>query len=335
MPSHSDRVEVSVAHNADLKTELTGSTFAQIMQACSRKIALDPSINLVDYAEHTKGYSGADLQAFVYNAHLAAIHETLAASEASTETSKPDKSLEHDVAYTTIGGSAEQASKVLSRAEQAVVNKRVRRRCLRALNPKLTFLVPCSAGINNELAFPRADWTDAPNSNEWRCAFEVDSKLLRRSANHDVTLNSAQTRVQGRHLEKSLKTTRPSVPSDELARLERMWVWKPHKFRGRYLTDVLLDTAIPNSWMGAVRTDFRPVRPATRSAAGKALCRSIRSSLAQNVIVCHLSRSIVGSACISRHPRQLQEQYVYTFLAKDREPFDRHPQRHVSKASIT
>lgn len=93
------------------------------MQACSRKIALNPSIDLASYASRTEGFSGADLQAFIYNAHLDAIHAALSAATGSEE--REGKEEEKDLAYTAFGGG--EADKILSRAEQAVVTKRVRR----------------------------------------------------------------------------------------------------------------------------------------------------------------------------------------------------------------
>lgn len=104
------------------------------MQACSRKIALDPSVDLAEYTAQTEGYSGADLQAFIYNAHLDAIHETLTATEsAAAASASTDKSVDQDIAYTTFGGTASESGNVLSRAEQAVVTKRVSRCRLQAI----------------------------------------------------------------------------------------------------------------------------------------------------------------------------------------------------------
>lgn len=97
------------------------------MQACSRKIALSPSVDLSAYAAQTQGFSGADLQALVYNAHLDAIHAGLSASEDSSASTKEGGAGEPaEIAHTAFGGTDEQAGKVLSRAEQASVNKRVR-----------------------------------------------------------------------------------------------------------------------------------------------------------------------------------------------------------------
>jgi peroxin-1 len=50
-----------------------------ILQALGKKLMLSEEVvgNLEEVAERTEGYSGADLQALVYNAHLEAIHDVL------------------------------------------------------------------------------------------------------------------------------------------------------------------------------------------------------------------------------------------------------------------
>lgn len=49
----------------------------EILQAVSRKLDMDPNVQLQVYAEKTEGFSGADLQALVYNAQLEAIHDVI------------------------------------------------------------------------------------------------------------------------------------------------------------------------------------------------------------------------------------------------------------------
>jgi peroxin-1 len=109
------------------------------MQACSRKIALSPDVDLSAYAAETQGFSGADLQALVYNAHLDAIHATLSAATNGADedvTTSGGSAEPEDIAYTAFGGTDAQSGKVLSRAEQASVTKRVS-----SLMP--FFLLPC------------------------------------------------------------------------------------------------------------------------------------------------------------------------------------------------
>ncbi|PLB34971.1 AAA family ATPase peroxin 1 [Aspergillus candidus] len=59
MPSHSDRMD--------------------IIEAVSKKLAMSDEVaaRLDEVAERTEGFSGADLQAVVYNAHLEAVHDAL------------------------------------------------------------------------------------------------------------------------------------------------------------------------------------------------------------------------------------------------------------------
>lgn len=97
------------------------------MRSSARKIHLSPSVDLTSFASSTAGYSGADLQALIYNAHLDAIHEQLTAAEgAKGEEERKKGGEEEEVRYVEIGG--REGGKVLSRAEQASVNKRVRGR---------------------------------------------------------------------------------------------------------------------------------------------------------------------------------------------------------------
>ncbi|ORY05217.1 AAA-domain-containing protein [Basidiobolus meristosporus CBS 931.73] len=49
----------------------------EILQAVSKKMSLHEEVELLYWAEKCIGYSGADLQGFVYNAHLEAIHDTI------------------------------------------------------------------------------------------------------------------------------------------------------------------------------------------------------------------------------------------------------------------
>lgn len=101
------------------------------MQACSRKLHLSPTISLEEFAKLTQGYSGADLQALMYNAHLDAIHTGLNAATEGTEGQDEGgkKSEEEEIKFVEIGGTpmanGAQGGGVRSKAEQAVVNKRV------------------------------------------------------------------------------------------------------------------------------------------------------------------------------------------------------------------
>ncbi|KAL4070159.1 P-loop containing nucleoside triphosphate hydrolase protein [Scleroderma yunnanense] len=93
----------------------------EILRAASRKVTLDPSVDFGEIAKVTAGFSGADLQALIYNAHLQVVHAVIDASpnirrSAYTE---PEKRVE----YVTLGGSGEKS--ILSRAEESQLQKRL------------------------------------------------------------------------------------------------------------------------------------------------------------------------------------------------------------------
>ncbi|KAK4696983.1 peroxin-1, partial [Phenoliferia sp. Uapishka_3] len=164
MPNHDDRLE--------------------IMQACSRKVALSPTVDLSAYAAETQGFSGADLQALIYNAHLDAIHATLAAaaSGGTDPTASGGSGEPTEIAYKSFGGPEGQSGKVLSRADQASVTKRL------------------------EVILASMASSQATKS----------TKTL-------VQAPRPVTHVNDEHLQKSLKSTRPSVPPAELVRLRRIY----------------------------------------------------------------------------------------------------------------
>ncbi|OSD00321.1 AAA-domain-containing protein [Trametes coccinea BRFM310] len=58
----------------------------EILEALSRKVALAPSVDLAALAEETDGFSGADLQALMYNAHLEVVHDTISSHVATSST---------------------------------------------------------------------------------------------------------------------------------------------------------------------------------------------------------------------------------------------------------
>jgi peroxin-1 len=99
------------------------SRHLQIMEAISQKVVMAPDVDLVQYAEATEGFSGADLQALIYNAHLEVVHSTL---ENSPRAETGDKQLLHDadLQYTSFGGPTTQ--RVMTRAEQDTLRRRVR-----------------------------------------------------------------------------------------------------------------------------------------------------------------------------------------------------------------
>ncbi|KAH8109796.1 AAA-domain-containing protein [Phellopilus nigrolimitatus] len=136
----------------------------EILKVVSKKVNMSPTIDWDALASATEGYSGADLQAVIYNAHLEVVHSTLADhSSESKGKGKGKEQMSADVEdvgegeapieYVMFGGGQETKHK--SRAEEAALQKK-----------------------------------------------------------HEIT---------DAHLQRSLASTRPSVPADEQARLRRIY----------------------------------------------------------------------------------------------------------------
>ncbi|EAU91532.2 peroxisome biogenesis factor 1 [Coprinopsis cinerea okayama7 len=92
-----------------------------ILRAVAKKLTFSASINLDRIAEMTEGYSGADLQALLYNAHLDAIHASLDTSPISQTSSQET---EIPIKYQVIGGSGDKAT--MSRAETSAFERRLK-----------------------------------------------------------------------------------------------------------------------------------------------------------------------------------------------------------------
>ena len=96
-----------------------------------KKVTVSPLVDWDELASATEGYSGADLQAIIYNAHLEVIHQTLAEKQHSstkgkgkgkaTETSDDDT--EERIEYVALGGDKESVNR--TRAEEEALQKRV------------------------------------------------------------------------------------------------------------------------------------------------------------------------------------------------------------------
>ncbi|TRM69216.1 P-loop containing nucleoside triphosphate hydrolase protein [Schizophyllum amplum] len=99
----------------------TTSEREDILAAVARKVALAAGVQLSGVAEATEGFSGADLQALLYNAHLEAVHESIARGPA-VERSSSSVDGEASVQYKIVGGAGPA---VASRAEQMALQRRL------------------------------------------------------------------------------------------------------------------------------------------------------------------------------------------------------------------
>jgi hypothetical protein len=74
-------------------------------------------------ADRAEGYSGADLQALLYNAHLEVVHESIASLPPSDKPSTRDD--ETPIDFVVLGGKKNGKDNVMSKADQVSLQRRV------------------------------------------------------------------------------------------------------------------------------------------------------------------------------------------------------------------
>lgn len=182
-----------------------------ILRAVSEKLKLDEYVmradgksTLREVAQRTQGYSGADLQAVIYNAHLEAIHDILgpsenAVSEADNNDADRQRKTKHqDFTYFRMGESdpktqqlsaiaAERADIATKLAAMQLARRKAKEERRASQNRP-----PSSAGHNGP-------------------------------ANGTDVAESAEPVIRWHHLVKSLETTRASLSAQEHRRLSNIY----------------------------------------------------------------------------------------------------------------
>lgn len=95
----------------------------QILRVVSQKVTASPSIDWREIASVTDGFSGADLQALVYNAHLEAVHASISDKTREDHGSSQSRVSEQGVRYVFLN--SQDAKSVVSKAEETAVVHRV------------------------------------------------------------------------------------------------------------------------------------------------------------------------------------------------------------------
>lgn len=123
-------------HRVSYTTILTLSCApVQILVAASRKLTLAPSVDFDRLASITEGFSGADLQALVYNAHLEVVHAAIDAGKADGDSGGDVEAGrrrvgagltdEVPVKYVVLGA-GKDAANAASKADETKMQRRVR-----------------------------------------------------------------------------------------------------------------------------------------------------------------------------------------------------------------
>ncbi|KAI8639618.1 P-loop containing nucleoside triphosphate hydrolase protein [Parasitella parasitica] len=158
----------------------------EILEALASKMQLASDVDLKVYAEKTEGFSGADLQGFLYNAHLEAIHGAIDIdSFKEAQNTKSTKKANGDKSDFVMNQTKKQVP--LTLAEKGHISQRL------ALIKK---------GKSSSL--PLNDTTDLK-----------DKGMPSEHGN--------EAKITRTYLEKSLKSTRPSITAEEAYRLSLIY----------------------------------------------------------------------------------------------------------------
>ncbi|KPI45650.1 Peroxisome biosynthesis protein PAS1 [Cyphellophora attinorum] len=204
-----------------------------ILQAVSKTLHLKADVEnrLLTIAERTEGFTGADLQALVYNAHLEAIHDLLGDKSSSSHQSKANGTLPNGTSSSSTRKSA-SARKGSRDSNSSKI-------------PEFTqFLFDPAADADARNGVVSSSSSAAKKSlletNAAIASKLEELKLLRKreraAARGDFSFFSSQAQSQGgdedgvdkgeakvmiewKHIERSLKTTRSSISRDEIGRL--------------------------------------------------------------------------------------------------------------------
>lgn len=187
-----------------------------ILRALSKKLSISRDIldaahqrrSLSEVAHRTAGYSGADLQAVIYNAHLEAIHDILGDhntngednSKSRKESKKYSSASKQDILQFRFGkeDTANGANPAMSRAKQAAEYAAI---------------------------IAKLDAIKLAKRKDRHARHGITEPSSKNNANGDSTKAEWKQEVviEWKHLESSLATTRSSVGADERRRLERIY----------------------------------------------------------------------------------------------------------------
>jgi peroxin-1 len=110
-----------------------------ILQAVQAKMTLAPEVSMEELAEKTQGYSGADLQALLYNAYLNAIHDVVDVDMNNDESTTNDTNNSLEYFQTKVSDYTSTATangSTLSAAERAKTTKKLEKMLLDPNQPK-------------------------------------------------------------------------------------------------------------------------------------------------------------------------------------------------------
>ncbi|KAK4936517.1 Peroxisome biosynthesis protein pex1 [Elasticomyces elasticus] len=196
-----------------------------ILKAVSDKLSLTPEVanRLLSVAQRTEGFSGADLQALMYNAHLEAIHDLLGDNKT---------------------GSGDKAGKGMANGTKDVGPGRRRKRhtdkhdFIQFLyspeeDAKAKKVLTSSATDSKSAIAAKLDELKLARKREKESLRNSYARSTSKSSSYDSADNAGNSRedesgkeeviIEWSHVEKSLATTRSSISPDERKRLAAIY----------------------------------------------------------------------------------------------------------------
>lgn len=190
----------------------------EILRALSQKLRMSPTLlgstrpsgtsrNLEEVARRTDGFSGADLQAVAYNAHLEAIHDVLGDRHGRPKDPKSGSASDRagqsmgpsfpDFTYFRYGETQSQKPSSTSAAAKATER----------------------SAIASQLTSHRTAQQKARAAR--RASLSSPTSVQRTNGEHDTSRN--EPTIEWVHIERSLEQTRPSISREERSRLARIY----------------------------------------------------------------------------------------------------------------
>ncbi|KAK5050847.1 hypothetical protein LTR84_003406 [Exophiala bonariae] len=202
-----------------------------ILRAVSVKLALTPEVDnkLLSVAARTEGFSGADLQALMYNAHLEAIHDLL--GDIKSATAGKGKDTQSNDSTTSVNGSGTRRRKRPGSDKpdfiQFLYSAEEDARAKKTLTSSATDSKAVIAAKIDELKLVRKRQKAALRSGVSSYAASADDNTNNTSSQKgggDETENGKEeVLIEWRHMEKSLASTRSSISGDERKRLAAIY----------------------------------------------------------------------------------------------------------------
>ena len=190
-----------------------------ILTALEKKLKLSAEVHnsFADIAEHTAGYSGADLQALIYNAHLEAIHDILGDQNASSVNGSNRYSKKSESCNRRSGTT--NFVQFLYGEEEQRLEAEARSKFGKNRSQQLAERATISAKLGDIKKMNRL----AKRMAKGLTMTEAAEAAEQRNGDTAGTKENKEVTIEWQHIVKSLQTTKASISVDERRRLAAIY----------------------------------------------------------------------------------------------------------------